>query len=53
MMSRAQRNRALNTMPQTRALSALLERRRDFTHPRVQLVLASATVFQQGLEPPV
>jgi Lhr-like helicase len=49
MLNRARRNRALSAMPEALALRRLVERRKDATHRRVQLVIASATLSRRAL----
>lgn len=49
MRNRGRRNRALNNMPEARALAALLVRDRQFEHPRVQLILVTATLSRRNL----
>lgn len=49
MLNRARRNRALDKMPAARALAGLLTRRHEFAHPRVQLVVVTATLNRRSL----
>lgn len=47
MQNRARRDESLRKLPVARALSALLERRADAASPRLQLLVASATMSKR------
>ena len=49
MRNRARRNKALERMPASLAVRKLLARNREAAHPRVQLVLASATLNKRSM----